>query len=121
MLPDEVRTFIRSSIRSIWGLELLFFLRAHKERAWAVKTLVRELRASEPAVRGSLGMFRAAGLVNDHPDNTVRYAPLTPDVDRLVGQVAEIYATHPSMIAEEIYAPDSKIQQFADAFRLKKE
>ena len=120
VLPDDVKTFIRSTIKSIWALELLLYLRAHGDRSWDVKVLSRELRASEPVVRGSLGLFRAAGLVDEAADGTVRYAPAAAHLDPLVRQIAEIYGTFPLAISNEIYAPESRIQHFADAFRLTK-
>ena len=121
VLPDDVKAFLRTYVKSIWALELLLFLRSRAESAWSAATLTRELRASEPVVRGSLGLFRAAGLVSEDADGKVRFAPASPDLDRLVRDVAECYATHPVAISDEIYAPDSRIRNFADAFRLKKD
>ncbi len=97
------------------------FLRSHAERSWGFKTLTLELRASEPVVRGGIALFRAAGLVVEEPDGTVRYVPAAPELDKVVSQIAEIYGTYPLTISNEIYAPESKIQHFADAFRLKKD
>lgn len=121
MLSDRTKAFIHASIKSIWGLELLLFLRAHRERAWSAAALTRELRASEPVVRGSLGLFQAAGLIEDDGSGCVRFAPASPQLDDLVRDVAEAYATRPVEVSEEIYAVDRNIQHFADAFRLKKE
>ena len=121
MLPDDVKSFIRSAVKSIWALELLLYLQSHADRSWTVKALSRELRRSEPVVRGSLGLFRAAGVITEEADGTVRYAPGPAHLDSLVRRIAEIYATFPLTISNEIYAPESKIQQFADAFRLKKD
>ena len=121
MVSDEVKAFLRGSVRSIWALELLLFLRSHADRAWSVDRLTRELRASEPVVRGSLGLFAVAGLIHEEPDGSVRFAPSSPTLEKLVRDVANSYATHPVSISDEIYAPDSKIRNFADAFRLKKE
>ena len=45
-----------------------------------------------------------------------------PGLDRLVSDVAECYATRPVAISDEmIYAPDSRMRNFAAAFRLKKD
>jgi len=121
VLPDDVKNFIRATIKSIWALELLLYLRAHSDRTWDVKVLARELRASEPALRGSLGLFRAAGVVKEESDGSVRYAPTADHLDPLVRRISDIYGTFPLAISNEIYAPESKLQDFADAFRLKKD
>lgn len=121
MLPDDVRAFVRASIKSIWALELLLFLRAHADRSWSIADLARELRASDPIIRGGLGLFRAADLVIEQADGSIRFAPASSKLDNLVQAVAAIYANRPLAISNEIYAPESKIQHFADAFRIKKE
>jgi hypothetical protein len=121
VVSDDVKAFLRATIKSIWALELLLFLRSHADRTWSVARLTRELRASEPVVRGSLGLFHAAGLVHEETDGSVRFAPASPEIDTLVRDMADAYATHPVTISDEIYSPDSKIRNFADAFRLKKE
>jgi len=121
VLPDDVKQFIRSTVKSIWALELLLYLQSHPDRSWTVKALSRELRGSEPVVRGSLVLFRAAGVITDDPDGSVRYAREAAHLDPIVRRIAEIYGTFPLTISNEIYAPESKIQHFADAFRLKKD
>lgn len=121
MLSDRLRAFIHMSVKSIWGLELLLFLRAHDDRSWSVAALTRELRASEPVVRGALGLFRAAGLIREDDKGYVQFGPVSSELDGLVREIANIYATHPVEVSEEIYAVDRNIQHFADAFRLKKD
>lgn len=120
-LSDRLKSFIHASIKSIWALELLLFLRARREEWWTVAALARELRASEPVVRGGLGLFQAAGLIEEDAAARVRFAPKSSELDDLVREVAEVYSTRPVEVSEEIYAPDRHIQHFADAFRLKKE
>ena len=120
-LSDRLKGFIHASIKSIWALELLLFLRAHRDEWWTVATLARELRASEPVVRGGLGLFQAGRLIQEDAAARVRYDPASSELDDLVREMAEIYATRPVEVSEEIYAPDRNIQHFADAFRLKKE
>ena len=121
VVSDEIKAFLRSYVRSIWALELLLFLRSHADRTWSVATLTRELRASEPVVRGSLGLFQAAALIHEEPDGNVRFAPATPAAEKLISEIAEAYATRPVAISDEIYSPDNRIRNFADAFRLKKD
>jgi hypothetical protein len=120
MLSDRLRTFIHTCVKSIWGLELLLYLRAHDDRWWNVAALTRELRASEPVVRGALRLLRTAGLIREDDKGCVQFGPISSELDGLVREMAYIYATHPVEVSEEIYAADRNIQHFADAFRLKK-
>lgn len=121
MLSEEIKAFLRASIKSIWALELLLFLHGHSDQTWSVAALTRKLRASEPLVRASLTLFQAAHLVREDVDGHVRFSPGSPILDRLVRELAETYATHPVAVSDEIYVSDSKIRDFANAFRIKKE
>ncbi len=119
MLSDRLKAFIHASVKSILALELLMFLRANAGRSWTVAALVRELRASEPIVRANLGLFQAAGLTREEGAGWVRFAPASAELGALVNEMAEVYATRPVEVSEEIYAVDRAIQHFSDAFRLK--
>lgn len=121
MLSDRLRAFIHMSVKSVWGLELLLFLRAHDDSPWSVASLTRELRASESVVRGALSLLRAARLIREEASGYVQFMPATPELEALVREIADIYATHPVEVCEEIYTLDRNIQNFADAFRLKKD
>lgn len=121
MLSDRAKAFIHTSIKSIWALELLLFLRAKAQRSWSAAELTRELRASEAVVRGGLGLFQAAGLIEEDAAGRVRFAPTPPEAEALVRELAEAYATRPVEVSEEIYVTERTMQAFADAFRLKKE
>lgn len=121
MLSDRVRAFIHVSVKSIWGLELLLYLRAHDDRPWSVASLTRELRASESVVRGAIGLFRAAKLIREDTGGHVQFKPASAELEALVSEIAKVYATHPVEVCEEIYSIDRNIQHFADAFRLKKD
>jgi hypothetical protein len=119
MISDEVRSFIRSTISSVWALELLLYLRGH-ERAFGVAQLTRELRATPVIVERGLAVFSAAGLVAEETPGSYRYAPASERLDTLVRAVEAAYAKVPQAVSNEIYVPDSKIQDFADAFKFRK-
>ena len=118
MIPDRLKGFIHASIGSIWGLELLLFLRAHRDRSWSVRALAHELRASGPVVQRSLSRFQAAGLVQDD-DGMVQFRPASAELDDQVRDLGELYASRPVELAEEIYSSDRDTQGFAAAFRFK--
>jgi len=121
VLTDDLRAFIRATIPSVWTLELLLFLRGHESRVWSVQELTRELRATTLIVERGLAAFAKAGLVVDESGGTVRYAPAAERLRVIVDQIAAAYATQPFAVSNEIYAPEAKIQDFADAFKLRKD
>lgn len=116
---QEVSSFIRSTFRSVWALELLCFLRKHRDRAWPQRDLVTALRGSELVVSQSVDSLLAAGLVIVEPDQLVRYQPTSDAVDGLASAAESLYATRPDAVRRMIVAPPpSGLSSFADAFKL---
>lgn len=113
--------FVRTCVRSVWALELLLFLRLHRGNAWTMDRLVLEQRSSERAVRDALEGFVRVGLVR-HTESSFVYEPASPEIDKLVTRLAEIYAERPTAVIRMIAAaPEDRLQAFLDAFRLKKD
>jgi hypothetical protein len=114
--------FIGASIKSVWTLELLLYLRRSAGRACSTGELVRELRASDAIVRDGVAALQSAGLIAPEGQDSVRYAPVSSTFDHLVQQLAQLYRDRPVMVTNAIFAgPDRRIHNFAEAFRLKKE
>jgi hypothetical protein len=122
MIADEVLQFLRASIKSVWALELLLFLRRHGAQVWTVDRLTDELRSSRFVVGQVMETFEAAGLVAKEGEGAFRYRPANSELDRIVGLVELEYGQRPTAVVKAILsAPNDKIQTFADAFRLLKE
>lgn len=120
MFSDDATAFIRAAIRSVWALETLRSLRVQKSRTWSARALTQELRASELVIREVLTTFQAVGLLETEADGAVRYAPASPELDAVAGEIVVEYERRPIAVMKEIYAVEtSKIQDFANAFRLK--
>jgi hypothetical protein len=103
-------------------LELLLFLRANAGRAFASEELVRDMRASEFVVRGSLQILEATGLVKAADDTTYRYSPAVPQLDDYVRELETLYRDRPTSVIGAIFSsPADRLQTFADAFKLKKD
>lgn len=122
VIEADLLDFIRDSIQSMWHVELLLLLRRHPGRVWTAGELNRELRASDLIVTEGLQALQAAGFVCVETGGTYRYAPLSGDLDRLVGDLDTLYRAKPSLLRRAVLSrPDNKVQTFADAFRLKKD
>ena len=119
---QEVASFIRATFRSVWALELLCFLRQHRDRALSHADMVAGLRGSDLVVTQSVGALAAAGLILIEADGSARYAPAANDLDDLVGEAEALYASSPDAVRRMIVAAANPgITAFADAFRLRKD
>ena len=119
-MADDVRLldFIRRSIPSVWALELLLVIRHSPLRLWSSAELVSELRASDAVVGGVLAGFEAGGLVQSSLDGRVRFAP-NSELDELCDALAEAYRERPVAVLAAISAPEDRLAELAQAFRLK--
>jgi len=121
-MDHDLHEFLRHSIRSVWNIELLLWLNRHASRGWLAADLVRELRASEVVISQGVASLQQAGLIVAEPGATYRYAPASPELDRLVQQLEHVYRERPSVVRRALFsAPTDQLATFADAFRLKKE
>lgn len=116
---QEVSSFIRSTFRSVWALELLCFLKKHRDRAWPQRELVIALRGSDLVVSQSVESLLAAGLVVVDPGQLVRYQPVSDAVEALASAAETLYAARPDAVRRMIVAPRSSLSSFADAFKLR--
>ena len=111
--------FIREQLRSVWALELLLLMRRRSDRAWTPHELVGELRASQTLVTDNLAIFERAGLVRADEDGRYTFAPVSPVLAALCDQLAEVYAERPVTVINAIVSPPDKLQDLADAFRIR--
>ena len=119
---QEVSSFIRSTFRSVWSLELLCFLRNNRESGWTQSDLVRALRGSDLVVSQSVESLMAAGLIVNEADGTIRYQPVSESVDALAAAAEELYARRPDAVRRMIVAPaPAGVVGFADAFKLRRD
>ena len=121
MLAEPVLRFLRSSIKSVWALELLLVMRRAGSRIWTVDELTQELRSNRTLVADIAAAFVKNGLLDEPASGTFRYQSASDELDDLVQQLDRLYAERPPALVKEIVsAPNERIQSFADAFKLKK-
>jgi hypothetical protein len=119
VLQPTLLSFIRSSIRSVWALELLLLLRRQAPRAMTIEEMARELRGTETLVLKCLPHLEAAGLVASDAEG-FRFAPASPALQELTALLEKDYRERPVAVIDAIVsAPSDRIKDFADAFRFK--
>lgn len=113
--------FIREHVRSVWALEQLLLLRRTAPQSLSPDEMVKELRASTRLVAANLEAFERAGLALGDDDGRYRFAPATPVLQRLCDELAQAYAERPVSLINAITAPPDRLQDLADAFKIRKD
>lgn len=120
-MDSQILDFIRSSVKTVWSLELLLFMRRNAKRSWTPDELVRELRSSRTIVAETIAVYVQGGIVREE-ETGFRYGPATVELDWVVEQLAGEYAERPTAVVNAIVeAQSNKLQDFANAFRIKRD
>ena len=118
-LSPDVHRFILPSIPSVPYLEAVLLLRAEPSVAWDVPRLARRLYIPEAEAAELLRLLSAAGVASVEP---VRYQPASPELATLLDAVAHEYTVNLVGVTDLIHSRLGKrAQQFADAFRWRKD
>ena len=121
-LPADVRRFVLTSIPSVPFLEAVLLLRAQPEDAWEATDLARRLYVPDRTAADLVQQLRHGGVAEAAGEGgAIRYAPAAELKDRL-DSLAHWYAVDLVTITGLIHSRiDRRAQQFADAFRIRKE
>jgi hypothetical protein len=124
-IPEDLRRFVLTSVPSVPFLEALLLLRADPVQQWTGEMLARRLYTGERSAQGLLDELCRAGMAAPCPaphQHCYCYAPASEALRERVDGLAELYARHLVDVTNLIHSTlDRKAQQFADAFRLRKD
>lgn len=125
-LPDDVRRFIVACITSVPYLECMLLLRNEQSRKWDSKQVGERLYISEKTASELLNGLHASGFAAINEINPGRplfsYAPRIEGGREIVDRLALVYSQNIIEVTNLIHSNSgSKVQQFADAFRWRKE
>lgn len=122
MIPDDARELLDEHFGSLWALELILLMRKERTRAWRMKELVSELRASDGVIAGELPPLIAANLVAEAEPGKFRYSPASAELDLAIENLARVYREFPVAVVRHIaLTPARGLKQFADAFKFRKD
>ena len=118
----DIDSFIGSSFRSVWALELLRYLVENPEVFHSPDELIAALRASEAVVSQSVHNLTAVGLAIVDSEGRVAYHEGSKESSALVDAAIALYALSPDKVRRLIIAQSAPgLTAFADAFRLRKD
>lgn len=123
-LPKNLLLLIQNGIPTLPAAELLVFLARHPEKAWKCEEIVGAIRPAAvtiPEGEKYLAAFEAQGLIRGD-SGLFQFAPASPELKDAVLALVHAYDERPVTLIRTIYAlADSKIQSFADSFKLNKD
>jgi hypothetical protein len=123
-LSASLIAFIHACIPTYQAAELLLFLAAHPEREFSVEDIVVAMRPvviTVPAVKEYVSLFVDKGLICQ-AHGRYRYGPSTNALEDGIGELARAYNEKPVSLIHAIYQiADSRIQSFADSFKLRED
>ena len=121
-VPDEVRRFILTSIPSVPYLEALLLLRSENQRGWDSYALAGRLYIAENQALELLHAMQQAGVATRTDSGGFVFAPRSPELAAVIADLAVTYSQDLVGVTDLIHSRvDKRAQQFADAFRWKKE
>lgn len=121
-LPQDVRRFVLTSIPSVPFLEAVLLMRGDNAHPWDAQRLAQALYTRRKVAADLLHELVEAGIAQSDGANTFTYGPATPELAKLLDAVAESYSKNLVAVTDLIHSRvERRAQQFADAFRWKKE
>jgi hypothetical protein len=123
LIPEDVKQFILEKIDSVAELEGLLLFSRNPENDWSVEELARRLYATPEQTADVLTRLYSQNFLTVKAGEplTYQYRPGTQKLAETVDRVAEIYSKYLVPVTNLIHSkPQTKVQQFADAFKLKK-
>src|SRR5262245_56601578 len=122
-IPDDVRQFILENIDTIAQLEGLLLFRAHSAPALTAEDVAQRLYINKQDAEALISHFIARGYLKTVNESDNRYIYDTSDeLKRTIDSVADSYGRYLVPLTHLIHSKrKSKIQKFADAFRIRKD
>ncbi len=122
-IPEDLRRFVLTSIPSVPFLEALLLMRTDPRQPWSRDSLARRLYVRDKVAEELLDDLCRAGVAAPVPETDAYcYRPREDALRDLIDRLAELYATHLVEVTHLIHSSlDRKAQQFADAFKWRKD
>lgn len=123
-IPEELRRFILTSVRSVPFVEALLLFRGARGEPVDTRSIAQRLYMPERAAAELVQELHAAGMLEQEPHRSGchRYAPSSPELAAMLDMLATFYATHLVDVTQLIHSVGARrAMQFADAFKLRKD
>ncbi len=120
VLDPELLAFVRTSIPSVWALELLLLLRRAAPGYLTREELVQHLRATPLLIDRLLEGLAEAKLITINAAGAAGFQCGAPELEALCDALAKAAEERPIALRDAIISmPSEKLRDFSEAFRLK--
>ena len=123
-LPSLLERFIFQCIPTLQAAEVLLLVAAHPERDFSAEdivVLIRPTVVTASAVLEYMALLQGSHIVTAS-DGTFRYTAATGELEAVIAELRRTYNERPVTLIAAIYRiADSRIQSFADAFKLRRD
>jgi len=119
-IPDDLREFILQYIDSISQLEALLILRSDPTVAWRAHELSQRIYVTAQRTAELLARLHADGFLVTE-DGRYRFQCRTEELRGKVERLATLYSASLIPVTNLIHSKPSRIREFADAFKLRKD
>lgn len=123
-IPDDIRRYVIQCVPSVPYIEAVLLMRDSGPAVWPASLLGRRLYLREEDASRLLAKLQIDGIVVQQlgAEPGYRYAPSSPDLERLWEQLAVVYARNLIEVSTLIHTkPTAKAQMLANAFMWRKE
>lgn len=124
VFSDELEKFIAAEINSLEQLEILLLLSGNPHKWWTATGVYEVIKSSVQSVHDRLNEMADRGLLNKEADSEVRYqfSPKNEQVWKVTSELRDAYKERSVKVVQAIYnKPPDAVQEFARAFRLRKD
>ena len=119
-IADDLREFIVKQIESITHLEALLLLRENPQQEWTDDFTAKRLYISEAEAARVLENLQQNGFLTTSGTG-YQFGCETPELEEIVTRLAELYRQKLIPVTNLIHSKQNRIQEFADAFKLRKD
>jgi DNA-binding IclR family transcriptional regulator len=116
-----VRTLIRRHVHSVGELELLVMLHAERDRGWSVAEICDALGCPQSWAVAQLEAMARAGLL-ERTGGTWHFSPDSAELEEATAALQEAYRLQSREVVRFVFStPGRDLQEFSDAFRVRRE
>lgn len=123
-VPKDIRHFVAGHLPSIEHLEAFILLQKNSTRSWSSPEVAAELHIPESTAEAVLERLASHNFLDVKISNEIlfRFHPMSSDLEAIAARCAECYLRERIAIINLVTpATLTPLQDFADAFRLKKD
>ena len=124
VFSDQLDRFIAAEINSLEQLEILLLLSGNPHKWWTAAGVYEVIKSSVQSVQDRLNEMVDRGILRKETDSEVRFqfGPTNDAVWNITSELRDAYKERSVKVVQAIYSkPPDAVQEFARAFRVRKE